>query len=344
MNSLRFPPIPLWSIVLLFALAPAGAAGQDAGPTALAPSSASSSDEQSPTPGDSGGATVAVSGEVLSAGQFQLSLGLTDIEYHSVSTPAIIRAARRVQSYNSIDREFSPTLELDYGLTSRLQIGVQGGYFDSEGYREGDRLANGSIVLGSASFDGPADTWLLAKYAVLQDNHLGFLSPYTGVKLPTGRDDVRLSDGILIKATDQPGTGAVDFKLGLAYSRFLTDRITTDASAEYVIHTEHAFGKVGNNWTLAVDAAYRLNASTQALPRFSLFAQVFATVLDKDTAFDAEDPNSGGTTIYLGPGLFAQLTDSLSLTIGPAFPVYQQLYGGQVKAQVQYLLSVDWTF
>jgi hypothetical protein len=249
-----------------------------------------------------------------------------------------------VQSYNSINREISPTLELDYGLTDRLQIGVQTGYFYSEGYHEGDLQRDGSIQLGSASLNGLADTWLLAKYAVLQDNHLGYLSLYAGVKVPTGRDDVRLSDGVLIKATDQPGTGAVDFELGLAYSRFLTDRITTDASAEYVIHTEHAFGKVGNNWTLAADAAYRLSATTQTLPRFALFAQAFATILDKDTEFGAEDPNSGGTTIYLGPGLFAQLTDSLSLTIGPAFPVYQQLYGGQVKAQVQYLLSVDWSF
>jgi outer membrane protein W len=331
---------PILAALVGVVMASAHAAGQDAGTIASMPSS----DASEPTPGDSGGATVAVSGQVLSAGQFQLSFGFTDIEYHATNTAGIISATKRVVSYSSINREISPTLELDYGLTSRLQIGIQGGYFYSEGYHQGDLRADGSVQLGSASFNGVADTWVLAKYAVLQDNQSGFLSPYFGVKLPTGRSDEHLSDGILIKATDQPGTGAVDFKLGLAYSRFLTDRITTDASAEYIIHTDRSGGKVGNNWTLAVDAAYRLSESTQTTPRFSIFAQAFATILDKDEFDNAADPNSGGTTIYLGPGLFAQLTDSLSLTIGPAFPVYQQLYGGQVKAQVQYLLSVDWTF
>ncbi|HEX4124358.1 MAG TPA: transporter [Tepidisphaeraceae bacterium] len=321
----------------------ANTASAQAGPGAPAPASNPAPGRQ-PTPGDSGGATVALSGQTLAAGQTQIVLALSEIDYHADSDAAVLQAARRAGAFSSVNREISPTLELDYGLTPRLQIGVQGGYFVSQGYHEGDLRKDGSVLFGTASFAGPADTWLLAKYAVLDDNRLGFLSPYVGLKFPTGRNHVRLSDGILIKATDQPGTGAYDFKLGLAYSRFLTDRITTDASAEYVIHTEHADAKVGNNWTLAIDAAYRLSESTQSLPRFAIFAQVFATILDKDTLFDAEDPNSGGATLYLGPGLFVQLTDSLSLTVGPAFPVYQQLYGDQVKAQVQYLLSVDWTF
>jgi hypothetical protein len=341
MHCLYFPrELGLGSLLLAaccIALSPQGAIAQ------IAPAS-NASDDQEPTPGDSGGATVAQSGQTLAAGQFQLGFNFSDLEYHSVNTAGIINAARRVQSYNSIDREISPTLELDYGITARLQIGVQSGWFFSQGYNEGDRQSDGSIALGSADFSGFADTWFLARYEVLDDNRAGFLSPTVGVKLPTGRDDVRLSDGIPIKATDQPGTGAIDFKLGLAYSRFLTGRITTDMSAEYNIHTEGGGTKVGNNWNLAIDAAYRLSPTTQTLPRVAIFAQAFATILDKDTEDRVQDPNSGGATIYLGPGLYAQLTDSLSISIGPAFPVYQQLFGGQVKAQVQYLLNMSWTF
>ena len=64
--------------------------------------------------------------------------------------------------------------------------------------------------------------------------------------MPTGRDDVKLSNGAKLDPSSQPGTGSYDFQLGLAYSRFLTANLTLDASAIYTFRTELNGFEVGD--------------------------------------------------------------------------------------------------
>ena len=80
----------------------------------------------------------------------------------------------------------------------------------------------------------------------------GNLAIIAGVKVPTGRDDVRLTSGESLSPTDQPGTGSWDFPVGLGYSRFLTSQLTVDASVFYTFRTEHHGFKVGDRFDAGV--------------------------------------------------------------------------------------------
>ena len=72
-----------------------------------------------------------------------------------------------------------------------------------------------------------ADTWITAKVR-LHHGTAGRLALLAGVKVPTGDDDVRLSNGERLEPSSQPGTGAVDEQVGLGFSRYLTPRLTLD--------------------------------------------------------------------------------------------------------------------
>jgi hypothetical protein len=84
---------------------------------------------------------------------------------------------------------------------------------------------------------------------------IGSFAVFGGVKFPTGRFDVENSEGERVEPSATAGSGSYDGMLGLAYSRFLTSRLTLDASAQYTLRTEAELAgdriDVGPLWRIA---------------------------------------------------------------------------------------------
>lgn len=138
---------------------------------------------------------------------------------------------------------------------------------------------------------------LTAKYRVLKGPR-GHLAILGGVKLPTGKDDAELTHGDLAEPSSQPGSGAVDYQAGLAYSRFLTDRVTLDASGVYTLRTEDDDDfKVGDRVDLGAAVSYRLTDSVRDFPQLSAFGELLVVWLDKDDNDGEREANSGGTAV-----------------------------------------------
>ena len=153
-----------------------------------------------------------------------------------------------------------------------------------------------------------------------------------------------LSSGELLSPTDQPGTGAFDFPVGVAYSRFLTSRITLDASALYTFRTEDDHFQVGDRFDGGIALAYRLTESIQKFPQYSVFGEILDVYLQKDEDHGEADPNSGGNTLYFTPGARVRFNKDLALTVAPSIPILQDLNGGQGKVEFKLAVTLSFSF
>jgi hypothetical protein len=172
----------------------------------------------------------------------------------------------------------------------------------------------------------------------------GHLAVIGGIKLPTGDDDETLSGGSEIEPSSQPGTGSVDYQAGLAYSRFLTSRVTLDASGLYTLRTEHDDFKVGDRFDAGVALGYRLTESIRSFPQVSVFTEALYVWLDKDEEDGEREESSGGHTVYIAPGVRVRLNENAALTVAPAFPVLQDLNGEQVETRFKLTAVLSLTF
>jgi hypothetical protein len=308
-------------------------------------------------PGTSGGGGTTISGETLDRGRFELAFRLDFTEFDSVGRERVEELSETVGEFDSIERALLGTFSLSYGVTADLQLGAEIGYYTASnfisaghGHEEEAHDAGHEDVhddedsaAGVADPDGLTDLWFNLKYRIVKGEP-GSLAVIAGVKLPTGRDDVELDNGERLEPSSQPGTGSWDVRAGLAYSRFLTEALTIDASALYTIRTEHDNFDVGDRFDAGVALAYRLTADEHAFPTFQVFGEALVTWLDKDEHDGETNANSGGTLLFLSPGLRVRFNPSIAFTIAPAFPVAQDLNGEQVEAEFRLTAGLSFTF
>jgi hypothetical protein len=291
-------------------------------------------------PGASGGGSATASGETLKPGRFELSIREDYSQFEHFSKTAAIQRANEGGDFDALDHGFLTSVELSYGLIEDLQVNASIGYFVGRDFRSAE-ADNGDVEVATAQPTGMTDLAITAKYRILKGAP-GNLAILGGVKFPTGRDDVHLSNSVTLSPTDQPGTGAYDFPVGIAYSRFLTSRITLDASAVYTIRTEHDDFQVGDRFDAGLALAYRLTESIQQFPQYSVFAELNNVWLQKDEDHGESDENSGSDALYFTPGFRVRFDKNAALTVAPSIPIYQELNGdqGRVEFKVAVTFSV----
>ncbi len=213
---------------------------------------------------------------------------------------------------------------LGYGVDSDLAVFGVVPYVDKrlELTEGGERRARSARGLGDVS--------LFGRYTVFKNNFPGGnfrVAPFAGVEAPTGDDDE--SDAFGRKpASVQPGSGSWD-PFGGIVATYQTLDFQMDAQLSYKANTEandFAFGDVAR-----ADASlqYRLwpRELKGGVPGF-LYGILEANLIHKNNneTGDAEDPNSGGTTLFLVPGL-QYVTKRWIVEAGVQVPVLQDLNG-----------------
>ncbi len=290
-------------------------------------------------PGASGGGSSTISGETLKPGAWELSVREDYTEFESFSRAEALARAQDGGDFDALKRGFLTTFDVAYGIMDDLQVGASIGFF------KGDHFIGASSEgdFGTIDPQGLTDLTIIGKYRFMKGEP-GNLAIVFGVKAPTGRDDVRLSNGELLSPSDQPGTGAWDFPIGFGYSRFLTPQVTIDASALYVARTEHESFKVGDRVNLAATVAYRITEDIKDFPQVSVFLETQYIHLFRDRLDGQTDSNSGSDSIYLGPGVRVRFDPHTSLTVSPSIPVYQNVYGNQGKVDFKLAVILSFSF
>lgn len=191
---------------------------------------------------------------------------------------------------------------LGYGATPRLAVFGVLPYLDKEldvTLPAGERVTRDTT--------GFADARLFGRYTLFQQDRRGRtfrVAPFAGLELPTGDDDDADGLGILPPPL-QLGSGSWDPFFGLV-ATYQTLAYQVDAQAAYQANTEANKFEFGNELRLDASLQYRLwpRKLGEGVPGF-LYAGVEGNFVhqDKNQAVGVDDPDSGGDTLFVSPGL-----------------------------------------
>lgn len=180
------------------------------------------------------------------------------------------------------------------------------------------------------SEQGFGDLVVLGRYTAFEDNAPGRtfrIAPFLGVKAPTGEDRARDGFGRLPPPV-QPGSGSWD-ALGGAVLTWQTLHFQIDSQVSYKANHEANGFRAGNVLQIDGSLQYRLwpRSLGAGVPAF-LYGMLEASLVHaaRDRMGGADDPNSGGTTLFLTPGL-QYVTRKWIVEAGVQVPVSQDLNG-----------------
>ncbi len=213
---------------------------------------------------------------------------------------------------------------LGYGITGDFAVFGVVPYVDKE-----LSLTSGG-TRRSRSANGLGDITLFGRYTLFRDDAPGRtfrIAPFAGLELPTGEDDESDAFGRLPAAV-QPGSGSWDPFGGIVVT-YQTLDFEVDVQVSYKANTEANGFEFGDVVRLDGSLQCRLwpRKLEGGVPGF-LYGILEANLIhqDKNRSGGANDPNSGGTRLFLVPGL-QYVTKRWIIEAAVQLPVIQDLNG-----------------
>jgi Putative MetA-pathway of phenol degradation len=232
----------------------------------------------------------------------------------------------------------SRSVAVAFGITSDLMVSVRLPWLRRTGILEGaqEDPADPATVRDRGGTSGVGDLIVLGQYRFLNNAVSGTqVAALFGVKAPTGMTDWVDPFGELFEAEFQPGSGAWDGLFGLALSQRLTPALSFHANVLAIATGTGAQDtNLGSRLLYNAALSYRLFGETAGEPhshdplrayahaghshapvakarKAASRAHVSLDALlelngewhDKQRTAGVVDPNSGGNTLYVSPGL-----------------------------------------
>ncbi|MBX7210160.1 MAG: transporter [Verrucomicrobiaceae bacterium] len=287
-------------------------------------------------PGTSGSGFTTLTAETLKPGSFSSTFQFDWTEFDVPSGDVI--------GVDLLDRSFLSTLNVSYGVADNFQLGLTYGYFAAEGNREFEEGEDGEEPeLSTFDPDGFTDLWLTGKYRFYQ-GPAGQVALIGGIKFPTGDSRLTNSEGEQVEPAATAGTGAWDGMAGLAYTVPLNAALTLDASALYTFRGERYDYRLGDRLDVGTSLAWRVCGNAKTYPQVSLVAEATLRHVQKSEEEGESDGSTGGTVIFLSPGVKASFTERCAASVGVQLPVVQDLNGNQAETAFRLITGVSFSF
>jgi hypothetical protein len=221
-------------------------------------------------------------------------------------------------------------IEANYGLSQKISLSALFTFINQN--RNTSTYGN---ISSSLNTSGLSDGIILVKYNFIPLTLVDQIefSIGAGLKLPIGNATLR-SDGILIPADMQPGTGSWDGVLWGYFSKGFVPVIPLNIyiNASYRFNgTNNRFGEsfqqgytFGNELFINLGAGYR----TDTFFDFTLMFRYRNT--QPDNFDEGVLPNTGGNWLYLVPGINGKISDRFTARLSGQIPLYRNLTGTQL--------------
>lgn len=217
---------------------------------------------------------------------------------------------------------------LGYGVTPKLALFGMLPYVD----KDLDMMVGGNRENRGTS--GLGDLTLFGRYTLVQRDQPGStfrVAPFLGFKAPTGDDDKTDSLGRLPPQV-QPSSGAWDV-FGGVVATYQTFAFQADGQISYRVNNEANGFDSGDEFRLDGSMQYRLLPTSlgNGVPNF-LYGVLEANLVyrDENQMNGINDDNSGGTTLYLSPGL-QYVSKRWIIESVVQLPVVQKLHGDALE-------------
>lgn len=281
-------------------------------------------------PGTSGSGFTTMNAETLKPGQFSSSIQTDWTEFDS--------PGGMPEGVDLLDRSFLTTFHVSYGIVDNLQLGLTTGYYAAEGNREFEK---GEEVTFDP--DGFSDLWLAGKYCFHQ-GPMGRFSMLAGLKAPTGDSKLMNSEGEQVEPSATAGTGAWDGQAGMAYTIPLRAGLTLDASAIYTFRGEHNDYRLGDRLDFGTSVAWALTDASTTQPQISLVAEAVLRHVAKSEDGGIAEDSTGGTVLFLVPGIKVSFAERMAASLGVQLPVVQNLDGDQLETDFRLIAGFSYSF
>lgn len=238
--------------------------------------------------------------------QFTSLNGASDQKLLDLKNNAVDDAHGDVHSVNTL---LTPSVFAAYGVTDDLTLGLRVPYVLRSGVRSPNEEGTAVDKLGDPS--GFGDVSFFGQYRFFHsDDNLNHASVVLALKTPTGATGVQTKQGGRFEAHHQPGGGAWSPSAGLSFTRAMGS-FSFDTSALYTVATTGTqntdLGDLfGYNFAIsyAFGAPVRnaLFSSSNNAP-WTAVLELNGEWQDYQKTDGIKDPNSGGHTMFISPGV-----------------------------------------
>ena len=260
-------------------------------------------------------------------------------------------AASGLEGVHSIDKITSTSLSLSYGVTENLSLSARLPYVQRKNIRESELEDGVPEAHTHGDSSGVGDLLLFGQYRVLarKDTDVSILF---GVKTPSGETREKDNDGVRFETEFQPGTGSWDFLLGAAFSKN-SGQLSYHANILYNKTTPGSQStKIGDAFLYNVALSYRLNEShathdhahhhgtNSHTVNWDLSLELNGETRRADKIFGISEANSGGTTVFLSPGVRVS-AGKFSGFISYGLPIIENQKGQQTDIRSRIVAGIS---
>lgn len=302
--------------------------------------------------GGSGG-IVTQNAETLSAGERVISVTHEYIELNRLDDDTLIDAASQERDVHSLGKIQSGTVGIFYGLTNYITIGAAIPWVSRSEIFEGEEHDDDFEVEKLGTAEGIGDLTLSTQVRLFQNPDTGqTIALIGGVKLPTGSTGDKDLEGNSFEAEFQPGSGSVDLQLGGAY-RQPVGPLTFDSSVLYIFVQEGTQDvDLGDRFLYNAALSFRVlgeapvhHHSAAASdhphgPTLDLVVELNGEWSDKEVDSGIVDPDTGGNTLYLSPGIRLG-SDGMAGFVSVGIPVSNDFNGTQSQPDWRIMSGVS---
>jgi len=240
------------------------------------------------------------------------------------------------------------TLGIDYSTTRDWGVNVQVPYIDRKHSTLGTASDGFTPGPGGGQYDshtsGLGDIKVIGRYQGFTPQcKFGVLY---GIKLPTGSftetgtsTDPTAPGPVPIDRGLQPGSGTTDAILGAYYADNLNQSwdYFTQAMFQWALNSRNNY-KPGDGLNVNVGLRYA------AITGFAPQVQLNYRYVQHDTGANADQISTGGTLLYLSPGVAASISTQVSVYGFVQLPLYQDVNGVQLAPRYTASLGVRYSF
>jgi hypothetical protein len=277
-----------------------------------------------------------ISASPLQPGMWALALQTEFIDLDAYSDDELMEIAESGSDVHSVDSIHHTIFSMGYGLTSDLTVSLKIPYIILNNIRESHSDEPEEVHVHGDS-EGIGDLTVFGQYRFIKLNDPDVESSLVlGLRMPTGRTSVGDIDSEPFETEFQPGSGAWAPMAGIAATKRFK-ALSLDADALYTFATE------GTQKTNLGDLFnYDLAVSYTALSRpvvLDLIIEANGEWKQKQETDGEKDENSGGTVIFLSPGMRLSWSNNWAAYLSAGFPIAQNLNGDQNETDMRVLLG-----
>lgn len=162
----------------------------------------------------------------------------------------------------------------------------------------------------------------------------------SGIKLPTGRTDVQNAEGDNAERSLQPGTGTIDWVVGINYHKAIGETESSwfvQALYGRPFNEFHHF-EAGDRFTFDIGYKKELNEKWTGL------FQINTQSKGRDRGSEGEPEDSGGRYVSLSPGATYELSPKQQIYGFYQRHVYQFINGVQLAAEDSVVLGLNFAY